>query len=558
MGGKQVKKNIISLFFFVSILLTGLFSCQNRYNYSKILTKAETLKNSNPDSVLILLENIKTPASLNKKQYATYLLLQVEAMDKTDKDLSDNVLLSISIDYFTNAQLHKQTAYAHFYQNRVYQSQNQIELAMESCCLAKNYAEKTTDLNLMGLIYHDLGHLYKEQFNHTEAINSYRKSMEYFRGAKNKNYAIYIQKRIGDIFLASNSLASADSALSNYRKALECAKKDNNQDEIYHAFRSISLSLYEANQFETAKTHIINAIEMDYHSSEIFNDYILLSKIYLALNKLDSANFYLNKASLINEELTLKEKYLYKKMSYSINFMKKDYKSALSDLEDCMEYQNLSHANTTSQKILEIQKKYEKESLENEKNELIMHRLYFFCICLFLIFAILIAAIFIIDKNKKHKSETLKKQQELLLLEEMLDSKNGKENKLKELLIHKLDIVKKVALMKSNANVSDSEFIKQFHKIFSQNISEALEWDNLYPIFDELYNNFAFKLKQAFPSLTAKELQHCCLIRADFTSEEIGLFLSYEYNSVRANKVRLRKKMGFETYEGFMEYINNL
>ena len=149
-------------------------------------------------------------------------------------------------------------------------------------------------------------------------------------------------------------------------------------------------------------------------------------------------------------------------------------------------------------------------------------------------------------------------QQELLFLEEMLKSKNNKENKLRELLIEKIDIAKKVALMKSNINTNDNEFIKQYHKFFKRNISDTLEWDNLCPIFNELYNNFALKLKQAFPSLSEKELQHCCLIKANFSSEEIGLFLSYEYNSVRANKVRLRKKMGFENYDDFTEYINNL
>ena len=546
-------KNIITLFF-VLTLLTGLFSCQNGYNNSQTLIKAESLIISNPDSVLILLENIKTPESLNKKQYATYLLLQVEAKDKTDKDLSENTSLSTSIDYFAKAELYKQAAYAYFYQNRIYQSQNQTELAIECCCSAKNYAEKTKNLNLLGLIYHDLGYLNKEQFNYNEAIDNYRKGLRYFHRAKNNDYTIYMYKRIGDVFLLN---ASIDSALINYHKALEYAKEEKNQKEIYHTYQSISLSLCESNQFEKAKIYLKKAIEMEYDSAEIFNDYMLLSEIYLALNKLDSTNFCVNKASLINKEPTLKDKYLYKKMLYRINYMKKEYKSALSDLEDCLEYQNLLYADITSQKLLEIQKKYANESLENEKNELTIQRLYLFIICLLLIFSILFVVMFFINKNKKHKSEFLKKHQELLFLEEMLESKNNKENKLKELLIEKLDVAKKVALMKIHTNINDSEFVKQYYKIFGQKISDALEWNNLYPIFDELYNNFVFKLKQDFPALTEKELQHCCLIKANFSSDEIGLLLSYEYNSVRTNKVRLRKKMGFETYEDFIEYIHN-
>jgi len=547
-------KKTISLLF-VLTLLANLFSCQSRYYDSQLLAKAERLKKSNPDSALILLENIKTPENLNKKQYATYLLLTVEVKDKTAQDLSDETSLTTSIDYFTKAKLYEQAAYAHFYQNRIYQSQDQIELAIKHCCFAKDYAEKTTDLNLLGLIYHDLGNLYKEQFNFKDAIDNYKKGLGCFSKIKNNHYVGSMYKRIGDVFLLTTSI---DSALINYHNSLEYAKKEKNQAEIYHTYQAISVSFYKAKLFQKAKIYIKNAIEMEYNSADTFNDYILLSEIYLSLNKLDSANLYLEKISFVDKELESNEKYLYKKMSYRINSMKEDYKSAMFDLRDCLEYQHLIYADAISQKLLEIQKKYDTEKLENEKNELIIQRLYFFFICLFVIFLIPFIVTFFIQKNKKHKSESLKKHQELLLLEEMLESKNEKENKLKELLIEKLEVTKKVALMKSRIDTNDNEFVKQYYKIFGENISDTLDWNNLYPIFDELYPNFISKLRQNFPSLTEKELQHCCLIKADFNSEEAGLFLSYEYSSVRVNKVRLRKKMGLETYKDFIEYISKL
>ncbi len=183
---------------------------------------------------------------------------------------------------------------------------------------------------------------------------------------------------------------------------------------------------------------------------------------------------------------------------------------------------------------------------------------YLFFICFSVVFLIPFIAILIIKKNKKHRPKSLEKHQKLLFLEEMLESKNNTENKLKELLIEKLDITKKVVLMQSYTNINDGEFVKQFYKTFGKNISEILEWDKLYPIFDELYNNFTSKLKLNFPTLTEKEFQHCCLIRAGFNREEVCLFLSYEYNSIRTSKLRIRKKMGFDTFEDFTEYLNNL
>lgn len=548
----------ITPLFFILTLFIGLFSCQNRYRDPQILATAENLIISNPDSAFILLEEINTPASLNKKLYATYLLLQAQAKDKTDRNLSEDTLLSISIDYFTKAKLHKQAAYAYFYQNRVYQSQNQTGLAIECCCSAKNYAEKTTDLDLLGLIYHDLGHLYKEQFNYEEAIDCYRKGLDCFQRSQNDNYSIYMYKRIGDIFLISNLNAAIDSALTNYHKALEYANEIKNQTEIYHTYQSIALSLYDANQFEKAKTYLKKAIEMTNDPHINFGNYTFLSGIYLNLNKTDSALIFLDKTFSTHVTLDSKDKYAQKKLLYRINFMKKDYLSAIYNIESCLIYKDSIYTNIMSQKILEIKKKYEKEKLQKERDELIIQRLYFFFICLLVLFSIPFIIIAFINKNKRHEAESLKKHQELLLLEEMLASKNNTENKLKGLLIEKLDITKKVTLMQSYTNVSDNEFVEQYHKIFGQNTSDTMEWDNLYPILDELYDNFTSKLKLTFPALTEKEFQHCCLIRAGFDSEEICLFLSYEYNTIRSSKLRLRKKMGFDTFEDFTEYLNNL
>ncbi len=90
------------------------------------------------------------------------------------------------------------------------------------------------------------------------------------------------------------------------------------------------------------------------------------------------------------------------------------------------------------------------------------------------------------------------------------------------------------------------------------NIADTLNWDKLYPLFNELYNHIADKLKELYPDLSEKELQFCCFIRAGFRQEEIAAILSYEYNSMRTIKMRLRTKMGFEHYDDFDQFLFNL
>ncbi len=539
----------------LSIILITVSSCSNKQDYSSILTNAEQVRKSNPDSVLILLEDIEDIKDLDEKQYATYMLLKTEAKDKTYNDLSNDTLLHIAINYFVKSKSYQEAAYAYFYQNRIYQSQNQTESAIKYCCVAKIYAEKMQDFNLLGMIYHDLGYLYKEQFNFEETINSYRKSLDYFHKARNNKYITRMYKRIGDIYLVSHHKESTDSAFTNYQKALELAQKENAQEELYYTYQSISLNLYETNQFEKAKFFIKNAIQTVENSHENFNNYIYLSRIYLNLNKPDSSLFFLNKASSLYTELDYNDKYLYKKLEYRINYIKKDYLSAIHNLEDCFIYKDSIYKDIISQKIIYIQKKYNTEIIENEKNELLIQRLYFSIFCTVLIFSIPTIVVIFRNKNQKQKEKQLKVHQELLFMEEMLQSKKNKENKLRELLLEKLDVARKVALMKTYTKKNNSDFIKQYHEIFGSNMYDTINWKNLYPIFNELYNNIIIKLKDIYPSLTEKELQQCCLVRADFNADEIALFLSYEYNSVRTTKMRLRKKMGFENNEEFMQFL---
>jgi DNA-binding CsgD family transcriptional regulator len=183
---------------------------------------------------------------------------------------------------------------------------------------------------------------------------------------------------------------------------------------------------------------------------------------------------------------------------------------------------------------------------------------FFFYIALFILFLLLFIAIGF-GFYRKQKNELLKAKQTVGSLEEMLHIKDFKENKLRELLLEKLDFAKKIAQMSMHpSNSNNYNFIKQFHRVFGYNIDENLNWANLYPIINELYNNIVDKLKVSYPTLTDKELQLCCLVRAEFRQDEIAFILSYEYNSIKTIKMRLRMKMKFDNNDDFNQFLINL
>ena len=537
------------------VLLVNMYSCKNK----PTLTNAEHLIASNPDSTLILLESIKHPEYLSRKQHAVYQLLQTKAKDRTCKDISKNNLLE-SIDYFKREKNHEKTAYAYFYQNRIFEAQNQIEQAIKYCSLSKEYAEEIQDFNLLGLIYHDLGYLYKEQYNFKEALDKSKESLKYFLKVKNNRHIVCMHKKIGDIYLIAKQKDDIDSALIYYQKALEYAAiREDNQKELCDIYLSISLNLCEANLYEDAKKFGEQAITFTNNLSGKFNNYISLSDVHLKSNDPDSAFIVLNKALSLNENLNLGETYVYKKMLYRINRIKENHELALINLEDCIEYRDSIYKNTMEQNILEIQKKYENENLENERNKLLIERLYFIIFCLFLIFSVPVVVIYFKYKSKKQKLELLKAQQNIKLLAEMIQNQNNNEDQLRQFFVEKLDIVKKIAQMNSRLNQSDNSFIKQYYHIFGYSIAENLDWDsNLYAIFNGLYKNFVDRIKASYPMLTEKELQLCCLIKANFSKDEISLLMSYESDSIKTIRNRISKKLGFGNNDDFTNYIIKL
>ncbi len=84
-------------------------------------------------------------------------------------------------------------------------------------------------------------------------------------------------------------------------------------------------------------------------------------------------------------------------------------------------------------------------------------------------------------------------------------------------------------------------------------------WTKLYPIFDGLYDKLAEKLAQRYPTLTEKEKQHCCLIRAKFRTDEITYILDYETTtSTHTQKNKLQKKLGIADVKEWPIFFDNL
>lgn len=87
------------------------------------LTKVEQIVELNPDSALLILDSITIPHDLSKEEYNKFLLLLIQAKDKSYKDISSDTLLFQVKDYYLKNKDIDNAALASFYCGRILQEQ---------------------------------------------------------------------------------------------------------------------------------------------------------------------------------------------------------------------------------------------------------------------------------------------------------------------------------------------------------------------------------------------------------------------------------------------------
>ena len=85
----------------ISVFLLGFTFCSIQENKSEVvLDRAEQLMTQSPDSALHLLEIEVHPKELSEEAFNKYILLSVQAKDKTHRSIADDTLVFKAKEYF--------------------------------------------------------------------------------------------------------------------------------------------------------------------------------------------------------------------------------------------------------------------------------------------------------------------------------------------------------------------------------------------------------------------------------------------------------------------------
>lgn len=541
----------------ISVFLLGFTFCSIQENKSEVvLDRAEQLMIQSPDSALHLLEIEVHPKELSEEAFNKYILLSVQAKDKTHRSIADDTLVFKAKEYFEKTGKMDKAALASFYSGLILAEKNEKEAAMSAYLEAESYAKEHGDNTLKGLIEHCVGDLYLAQLMNEEAISRYKKAALYFKESGNYKNEIISFDKLGMSYFVNNQL---DSSFFYYDKSLHLATVHKDSSEFVFILQNIGSAFSTSGNTIQARDYFKKSIGYATTNGQKAKLYFNIAYSFNKENNRDSTLSYLNKSlSLIQAEDEFSLKYGIYQLLSNIEENTGNYKEALIYHKEYTKELNKVIKKKNNQAILDVQKKYNFELVQNENNRLLIEKQSAFLIILILLVFILAMVIVFYWKNVKNKEALSDAEHKISNMKDLADSFNEKENSFRKVLLQHFDILKKVALIETHLREDEKKqgqrLLRKVNEIVYN--EKSIDWDLIYLTMEQLYEGFPSALRSKYTQLDESEFRICCLAYAGLSNTEISVIMNFSVNTIQMKKSSVRKKLGIDGYGNIIDFLS--
>ena len=385
---------------FLLFILVALISCNDPKPVTNTLHRAEALMNEYPDSAWTLLNTISPDEMGQNRNRALYALLYTQAQDKTYRDETNDSLISIAVDYYRDTNDVRRKFLSYYYKGRVHFNAKDY-LGATTCYMeAEQLADEVGDNYLAGLLYAELGRIYRLYYDYPKSLEAHQKAADcYERAGKilHRNYMWLNQSSV------LRNLAQYTESENLLRKALVSGKDIKDSVLIRNSIGNLVMLCIEQQRMSEAKQlyeELRCYVETNYGSSSLMGK---LAKMYISEGDFMNAKRYVE-TGWIRSRNRMDSVGIYFSSAELLSALGKD-KAAYDELMKGVTLQTDEVHQTLQQPVLTAQRDYLSEKLEFEAYRLRMEKQLHTLYVLFLVLLLAVVVLLLRHKLKKEKEK---------------------------------------------------------------------------------------------------------------------------------------------------------
>ena len=531
-----------------------MVSCARRDEALRLLEKAQSLIESAPDSALMYLDSIFLPEKfLSKENYMEYLVTNVQAKYKNNKDIKDDTIIFEAKDYFIGkAHDPKLIAQSYLYSGCVYDERQDYGKALNEYNYAFSTAELSQDSILMYLSTSYIANIYGKQNYFDKALEKHLQSINYIKeGDKEMLATSYANIAKGYLISLNN-----DNSIYYIDKALDIVTDSDNKKLLSSVYQFAHVIYRECNRIEEAKDFLRLSIEAngDSLTTSLYN--LNLAELYLETGEQDSTKKYTHK--LINEIDNIKDMTF---LASSYGFLS-EYYSSLNINDSALYYQDKFtriidkiREENIQQNIYEVEKKYNYERLSNNYHRKLNSQLKLIIIMLIIIIVLIVTISLVITHKKKNEIYLIKKNQQILIEMNNLKSEfhlledlnSGIKSSVDNVLKQRTKLIIKVHNVEKKHKDDDKNIINELKSLVYGSVNKnglkaAID------LVENTYPKLPAMIKNNYGSLNETEYNVFLLSLLPLSSRDIANLMDLGESSVAKSRTNIRKKIGAEGY----------
>lgn len=531
-------------------------SCSNSQQHTQIISDAKSIVDEHPDSAYVLLKKVDFNSLTDNESKALYALIHAKANMYMGHSLVTDTIIPVAIKFFKakgDTLSYIESVVAHAYHLRA------AELKEEAFSLIDSVASGMPKTIQKGLNQELLGFSFSDK-DYIRSLDIINRQIQLADGNKER-FDFEIKKITPLLALGKSSDAVV---LCDSLFALPEAPETGSAEWLYLRV-NYAAALGERRETSTKAVEILKDVieRMNGAPSEKLAEfYVPMINLQLNSGNIREADKYVNIIDNLNIDFFDRDPVAATYLEFLKIVLDYEHNGALS----LSRLSNTAHSLRRVNNDLETKRQERDDALEtsydlsrrNYELTIERQRMWLLIVAVMFVAFMLIGVIYLIAHRRRQR--LIEAEERIEALEQLskaaaVPSTDNKQALLKKTLLQQIGIIRAFA---ESPTAQNQEALKKISNVGNSDSSSdtLVNWQELYPVIDELYDSFHTKLLDDYQGVfSEREIQILCLLRADFSTKEIGVLIQQTSNSVYVSKTSIRKKLNLPAKDDFIAFL---